>query len=146
MGYWRVLHKLDRLAGTGVNPDRVSWLSVIVSAVFVFWSDILIWAAALAVIVALDWLDGAVARNLHRKNGRKLEEVTDVGCDRVSELLVFSAFPLLIPLVAINIFLSAQRLRVDMPIVMPLRQLLLLYLLGVIVGVLPNMQHMVMLW
>jgi hypothetical protein len=72
--------------------------------------------------------------------------VTDVGCDRVSELLVFSAFPLLIPLVAINIFLSAQRLRVDMPIVMPLRKLLLLYLLGVIVGVLPNMQHMVMLW
>lgn len=146
MGHWRVLHKLDRLAGIDVNPDRISWLSVIVSAVFIFWADIRIWAGALAVIVVLDWLDGAVSRNLHRKKGRKMDELTDVGCDRVSELMVFSAFPLLLPLVAINIFLSAQKLRVDMPIVMPLRQILLIYLLGVIAGVLPDLQHMVMLW
>ncbi len=145
MGYWRVLHKLDRLARLDVNPDRISWLAVILSAAFIFFQDIRIWTGALAIIIILDWLDGAVARNMQKK-GRKLEEVTDIGCDRISELLVFSAFPLLLPLVVINIFLSAQRLRVNMPIVLPLRHILLVYLVGVVLGVLPDLQHLVMLW
>lgn len=146
MGYWSVLHRLDCVVKLDVNPDYMSWLAVAVSAMFVFWRDVNVWAGALAVIVALDWLDGAVARNMSRCGKRKLSEVNDLGCDRVSELLVLSAFPLLLPLAAINIFLSALKLRVNLPIVMPLRHILLLYLAGVALGVLPDMQHVLMLW
>ncbi|GEM_PF-4261495 len=145
MGYWTVLHKLDGLARLDVNPDRISWLAVVLSAVFIFSRDLYVLTGALALVILLDWLDGAVARNMNKK-GRKLGEATDVGCDRVSELMVFSAYPLLLPLVVINIFLSAQKLRVNLPIVLPLRHLMLLYLVGVLAGVLPDLQQALVLW
>ena len=67
MGYWTFTHRLDFLVGTRLNPDRLSQLSVILSAVFIFTRDAYLLIAALAAVLALDWLDGAAARNLSRK-------------------------------------------------------------------------------
>ena len=145
MGYWAFTHRLDSLVKLGVNPDRLSQLSVMLSAAFIFTRDVYLLMAALAAILVLDWLDGAVSRNLARKSGRKMAEITDIGCDRVSELVIFSAYPLLLPLAAINIFLSALRLKRSMPIVLPLRHILLALLAAAALGVLPGWQALVML-
>ena len=134
MGYWSNYYKiLDRVHNhlSLPDPDKISVLSVIVSAMFPLihfkWGISSIYAAYILLLVLfLDYLDGVAARQRNKN-----DEHVDIACDRVSELVIFMVYPAILYLVVINIWLSILKLRkkITAPLMLPLRHLFLGYIL-----------------
>ena len=131
MGYWsRLYSRLDKLLMRVpfVDPDKLSWIGVFLSLFSIFLSSNSLYFSILIFVVLLfDYLDGVMARR-----AKKRDEHIDLACDRASELVILTSFNpwLLIPVV-LNVWISAYKLKkkIDMPIVLPLRVILLIYLI-----------------
>lgn len=109
-----------------IEPDNVSRLSVIFSALFLFTQIPLQQIVIISIVLLLDLYDGLVARKFG-KNGKK-GLVVDLACDRVSELVIFIRSPYLLFFVLINTLLSILKIKKGSH-ALPLRHLYLLYLL-----------------
>ena len=130
MGYWsRFYRKFDGIFSVipTVNPDRISWTMVILSFIYVYLHESVPASIILLFILLLfDTLDGVMARRI-----KKSDEIIDLSCDRISELVIFSVYPLFLLLVLVNLWLSFLKLKknLNLPMVLPLRHLLLIYLI-----------------
>lgn len=109
-----------------IEPNWISALSVIVS-VGVWLNPILAIFSALV----LDALDGMAARGRHGES--REGHLTDWACDRFSEFIIFGHYaatmPALAALPVLNTLTAIETARGGKIPVLPLRQLLLLYLL-----------------
>lgn len=112
-----------------VEPNTISALSVVAS--FGVW---IAPVPAIAFVLLLDTLDGAVAR-ARKKTENGNGKITDKACDRYSEFVIFGHYatgnPLLAVLPAINtamVLLTAKGRTNEYALTFPLRQGLLLYL------------------
>ena len=125
------LDKIAKVVPT-VNPDWISRLGVALALPILFLSEV--WAMTLLLFVSLvlDWLDGVMARRL-----KKNDPHVDLGCDRATEFTLIARFPVLLPVVMFNVFASVFRTKKDLPLIIPLRQLLFIYFLSVSLGLLP---------
>lgn len=110
-----------------VSPHMISGFSVLSSIVFVLVlkSPVAALIAGLLTL-ALDWLDGLVAK----KYGWSSEDgyVVDVAADRLSEGIML--VPFLVPwylLFSLNVFLSIFSFVKQRHVVLPLRQLFMVY-------------------
>ena len=118
-------HRMRMSVNIPVDPHIISSLSV-VSSLLVFWNPFL----AVALALAFDLLDGAVARArglMSREGG-----LFDYSCDRYSEF-VFAAYymrvtPLALLLPALNVMLT-YRVANGKGYILPLRSLLFFALL-----------------
>ena len=109
-----------------VNPKYVSLLSVIVSLLVLFLREPYQLAIIVLVVLYLDSLDGHIARKYKRES--REGHLTDITCDRFSELVIFLFSPFLLMLVYANIILSIYNLKRGTWI-LPLRHAYLLYLI-----------------
>lgn len=109
-----------------VNPNYVSYSSVILSLTILFVHEPLYQAAIIFGVLFLDSYDGLVARRFKMESRQGL--TTDLACDRYSELIIFISQPLMLPFVGLNIALSIMNLRKGWYI-LPLRHAYMLYLL-----------------
>lgn len=114
-----------------VNPNWISAFSVIVSF-GVWWNPIIAIASALT----LDLLDGMVAGGAGRDGGSREGKLTDWACDRYSEFVIFGYFstttlltPALAALPVLNTIVTILAAGDRKIPVLPLRHILLLYLL-----------------
>lgn len=124
---WRTRFMMD----VPVEPDRISALSVVAS--------LGVWIAplpAIAIVLLLDLLDGAVARARRKTTGSEERgKVVDSACDHYSEFIIFgyyaaAGYPLLAILPVLNTAIAlwgAGRNEKSIP-ALPLRHGLLLYL------------------
>ncbi len=129
MGYWSSLYSrfdvLIRKFPT-LDPNKISYLSVILSLPFVYLYPSIYALLFLFLIVFLDYLDGVMARRL-----KKADDHIDLACDRVSELLISYKIGTIFMLAAVsNVWLSIYKLKnKNMPVVLPLRHFLIIYIL-----------------
>lgn len=125
-------HQLSQLPLPRVHPNVVSALSVLVSIAILFINDLWGRAALLVVVLLLDWLDGVIARKYNFPQSQTIRGwLADVIADRASEIIFALIYPLiLVPLTALNIFLSIYSFRVKRHCILPLRQALLIYWLA----------------
>ncbi len=128
MGYWSSLYgRLDVLMSRfpTIDPNKISYLSVVLSLPFVYLYPSVYALIILFSIVFLDYLDGVMARRL-----RKSDDHIDLACDRVSELLISYKVGTVFMLAAVaNVWLSVYKLKnKNIPIVLPLRHLLLAFI------------------
>ena len=74
----------------------------------------------------LDYLDGVAARKQN-----KSDELIDIACDRVSEMLIFLPYPQIFYLVMINIWLSIYKLKTktEFPLLLAMRQVMFVLVL-----------------
>ena len=109
-----------------VNPSYISYLSLLATFPVLFTQNPLYQSAIIFIVLFLDSYDGFVARkhNLESRQGL----VTDLACDRYSELVIFIKNPILLPLVFLNIALSIMSLKKGWYI-LPLRHVYMIYLL-----------------
>ena len=109
-----------------VDPSMISGLGVILSF-GVFYHPIV----TLTVVLLMDLLDGMVARA--RNMSSRAGELSDWACDRASEFIIFGYYALENPLVLLlptaNTLIACLLARGRKVIILPLRQLLLIYLL-----------------
>jgi len=116
-----------------IHPDIVSALSVLMSVAFLFRDDLGFQIIVLLVVLLLDIFDGAIAKKYQFRKSPEEEQqgwMVDVTLDRVSEGIIAIAFFVpLFPLFMLNTFLSLWSFRKKIHIILPLRQLLFLYLL-----------------
>ncbi len=126
---WRMRFTMD----VPIEPDMISALSVVAS--FGVWMAPL---PAIATVLLLDILDGAIARARKKttEESEKRGKVVDSACDHYSEFVIFgyyaaTVYPPLLMLPVINTAITlwgASRRGPDVH-TLPLRHMLLLYLL-----------------
>lgn len=109
-----------------VNPNYVSYSSVILSLAILFVHEPLYQAAIIFGVLFLDSYDGLVARKFKLENRQGL--TTDLACDRYSELIIFISHPIILPLVGLNIAFSIMNLKKGWYI-LPLRHVWMVYLI-----------------
>jgi len=116
-----------------INPDIVSALSVILSIFFILYSNLTYQIIMLVLIIFLDWLDGLIAKkHQYRKNEKEKEKgwMIDVFADRLSEgiisIIYFMPFFFLF---FINCILSLWSYKSKKHFILPVRAILLLYLI-----------------
>lgn len=116
-----------------INPDIVSALSLILSVFFVFYNNILYQISILAIVLLLDWFDGLIAKKYqYRTNEAEKEKgwMVDVFADRLSEgIISIIYFMPFFPLFSLNCFLSLWSYKSKKHFILPVRQVLLLYLI-----------------
>lgn len=135
MIYRSVLNKWEKyLIFPSKNPSNYQVVGLLLSVGYLFTTNLIIQIVLVAVILILDWMDGAVARkyNLVGREGWMI----DVFVDRLSEGFIF-AVHLFTPLgtaffvlYIINIFLSMYSVRSGKHLLLPLRFVWLLILVG----------------
>ncbi len=108
-----------------VNPSYISYLSLLSTFPILFTNNPLYQAAIIFFALFLDSYDGFIARE-HKMESRQ-GLVTDLACDRYSELIIFIKNPILLPFVFLNIVLSIMNLRKGWHI-LPLRHAYMVYL------------------
>lgn len=118
-----------------INPNALSFLSVVFSLIFWFASknEDKLWStgiaiACLIIIIMLDWLDGLVAKKY--KSASKFGWLVDVFADRLSEGILFLSF--IFPwfyLFVLNVVLSIISYRTKVHFILPLRIIFLIYFL-----------------
>ena len=112
-----------------INPKYISLASVVISLLVLFTQAPIFLAVIVLVVLYLDSLDGLVARRYDRTS--REGHLTDISCDRFSELIIFFFNPFLLILVYINIILSIFNLKRGTWI-LPLRHVYLIYLIYLI--------------
>ena len=135
MIYRSVLNKWEKyLIFPSKNPSHYQVVGLLLSIGYLFTTNLIIQIGLVAIILTLDWMDGAVARkyNLVGREGWMI----DVFVDRLSEGFIFAAH-LFTPLgttffllYIINIFLSMYSVRSGKHILLPIRFIWLLVLIG----------------
>ncbi|MDI6806388.1 MAG: CDP-alcohol phosphatidyltransferase family protein [Candidatus Aenigmarchaeota archaeon] len=142
MADWRDIgHKtidalLAPLENLKLSPNRVSWLSVVIS-IFVYFSLqkslLLIGILLLLFVLFLDALDGFLARKKKVESFKGL--VVDTSCDRLSEFIIFFPSKLWIMLAIINVYVTLGRLKNKNIFIIPLRHIfLILLVIGFVIG------------
>ncbi len=115
-----------------VNPDIVSLMSLILSAVFLFFDNILVQIIILIFVLILDWMDGLIARKYNFRKNEKEEEkgwMVDVIIDRLSEGVIFILyFNPWFWLFILNSILSLVSYKIRKHLSLPLRQAFLVWL------------------
>lgn len=115
-----------------IHPDVISALSLILSVFFVFYNNVLYQILILAIVLILDWLDGLVAKKYqYRKSEIEKERgwMVDVFTDRLSEgIISIIYFMPFFPLFSLNCFLSLWSYKSKKHFILPVRQVLFLYL------------------
>ncbi len=115
-----------------IHPDVISALSLILSVFFVFYNNVSYHILILVIVLLLDWLDGLVAKKYqYRKNEIEKERgwMVDVVSDRLSEgIISVIYFMPFFPLFSLNCFLSLWSYKSKKHFILPVRQILLLYL------------------
>lgn len=116
-----------------VNPDAISALSLVFSIVFLFSSNLYFQIIILAMVLILDGMDGLVAEKYkYRKNKKEKNKgwMVDVTVDRLSEgVISLVSFIPLFPLFILNSVLALWSYKTKRHLILPLRQILLLYLI-----------------
>ncbi len=134
MIYRTVLSKWEKyLIFPSKNPSDYQVVGILLSLGYLFTTNIYFQIILVAVILILDWVDGAVARkyNLVGREGWMI----DVFVDRLSEGFIFAAHlfsPLgviFFLLYIINIFLSLYSVKSGKHILLPIRFIWLLILI-----------------
>ena len=124
--------RLIKLPWPKVNPSYISFVSLVFSIFFVFiWLYGDKWLAAFILFLGLtlDWIDGLVARKYHEASSKGW--MIDVLTDRLSEGIIFSYAASFYPwfsLFLINCLLSFLSFKIKRHLIMPLRQLFLVYI------------------
>jgi len=122
----------QRLPLPKIHPDIISTFSVIMSVVFLFNSDLGYQVVVLFIVFLFDTFDGAIARKYHFRKSPEEEAcgwMVDVTLDRLSEGIIAIAFFIpLFPLFILNTFLVLWSYKKNFHIILPLRQVLLVYL------------------
>lgn len=115
---------------SGIDPNKISFASVVLSiiaAYYIFKSNIEAAVFVLFFVLVLDFLDGAIARGNEK---REKDPVADWTSDRLSESVIFLPLgPTGLILISLNIALSICFSKNKL-IILPLRQLLFVYLLA----------------
>ena len=134
MGYWsRYYSTLDRIWWRfDLNPDLLSLLSILVLfplPVLYYRGLLTKWISIPLILcsIFLDYLDGVFARKIG-----KADEHIDMACDRISEFLISTILPqIFMVLTCINVWISILRLKlkIDKPVVLPLRLFAIFYIL-----------------
>lgn len=116
-----------------IHPDIVSALSLIFSVFFCFSTNLIYQISILIIVLLLDWLDGLISKKYqYRKNEAEKEKgwMVDVFVDRLSEgiisIIYFMPFFFLF---ALNCVLSLWSYKSKKHFILPVRQVLLLYLI-----------------
>lgn len=135
--YRKFLKPLERFLIFPVkDPNFYQVLSLSISVLFLFIENLYTRAVLVALVMFLDWLDGAVARRYKLANRKGW--LTDVVVDRVSEGFIFASILFSIPgkifftLYLINITLSMCSIKSEKHLILPLRFLYFIYLIGII--------------
>ena len=111
------------------EPKHVSYLSVIATLPVLVFREPVIQLGFILLALVLDSYDGFLARKSGKENSEG--HMTDLACDRFSELIIFIFNPLGMALVLANVFLSIQNIKKGWWVI-PLRQVYVLYLGAVI--------------
>ena len=129
MGYWSRFYKIYDVIWNWlptIDPNKISLLIIAISLIYTYISQFL-WPPLILVLVIwwLDWLDGVMARRL-----KKLDDNIEMATDRISELMLYSPYGIMISIVLINILLSVIKLKYKpkIPFILPLKQILIMYL------------------
>jgi len=119
-----------------IDPNKISGLSVLLSfpvAYFILKNMFLLAASVLFLILILDLLDGAIARG--RKINSYQGQIVDWAADRISEAIIFmplfTYYKFSILLVILNILVNFAVIKKKL-VVIPLRHLLLIWLIYVV--------------
>ena len=116
---------VDRfLKGVSVDPDKISYASVVLSLFVVFIPGLILRGIYILMILFLDLFDGYFAR----KRG-KTNPVMDYACDRASEIAIFITSPLWLGIAIINSLITSLIPRYKFLRPLPLRQLYVLFIL-----------------
>ncbi|MBR9677936.1 MAG: hypothetical protein GOU97_01390 [Nanoarchaeota archaeon] len=121
-------HYLLKIPFPKINPNKVSGLSIITSILFIISLNYSNALASLILFVSLllDWFDGLIAK----KHGLTSEKgyIVDVTADRFSEAIIF--IPFFFPwfyLFALNMILTLTSFVKKKHVILPLRQVFLIY-------------------
>ncbi len=128
MGFWTRHYKVLDVLWEGIplpKANIISRISVVVSALYPVLYFYGVLNKTLAVMILgcvwfLDYLDGVAAR-MERKEG---DDVVDIACDRVSEMLIFMPYPQVFWMLSLNIWLSVYKLKTktEFPLLLAMRQ------------------------
>lgn len=121
---------VDRLlGGVTVDPDRISYLSIVFSVFTFLVPGALLKAIYVEFILILDLFDGYFARRQGKTNPH-----IDYACDRASEIAIFLMSPLWLGLTAINSLITALIPKYGVLRPLPLRHLYVFWLLIIFIN------------
>ncbi len=117
---------------SSIDPNTISALSVLFSVIasfFIFHNNFLAALSIVVIVLALDFLDGAISRG---NTNRAMDQYADWVADRLSEFLLFLPLifinNLVILLLVANILLTLAANRGYL-VVLPLRHFLFIWLI-----------------
>jgi len=117
------------LRGIVIDPDKISYLSVVLSIFTAFIPGLFLKLLYVQLILFLDLFDGYFAR----KRG-KTNPTMDYVCDRASEIAMFIISPIWLGVAIINSLITALIPRYKFLRPIPLRQTYFLFLLIIFIN------------
>lgn len=123
----------SRLPLPRIHPDVVSAISLGLSVAFLFSANAVYQIVILFFVVLADMLDGNIAKRYHYRTTPEDEHrgwMIDVTIDRLSEgFIALAMFIPLFPIFILNTILTIISAKKKMHVILPVRQVLLVYLI-----------------